>query len=76
MDVTVKTEKTYAVAMTESQATDLLNVAATYESWLKAFPDTEVTDDKISQRDTLSALRMTLLNAGVMLAEPKPEDAD
>ena len=76
MYITVKTEKTYAVVMTESQAINLLSTAATYLEWCDAFPDDELTEERRGERETLDDLRQVLLNAGVLLAGPKPEDAD
>ena len=68
MEVTVKTEKTYAVYMTESQATDLLQVCV-------GDPDYVVLDIREPDiEETLNDLREGLLNAGAMLAGPKQKD--
>jgi hypothetical protein len=70
VDVTVKTEKTYLVVMTESQATDLLQVCVNDPDYVAL----DIREPSIEE--TLDDLRQVLLNAGVLLAGPKPEDAD
>jgi hypothetical protein len=68
MDVTTRTEKTYLVAITESQAADLLSVCV-------GDPDYVVLDIREpSIEETLNALREGLLNAGAMLTGPKQKD--
>lgn len=65
MDVTVKSEKTFLVAMTETQATHLLQVST-------GDPDYCALDIREPGIETtLDDLRLVLLNAGVMLAGPK-----
>jgi len=68
MDITVKTEKTYLVAITETQATDLLSICV-------GDPDYVVLDIREpSIEETLNDLREGLLNAGAMLTGPKQKD--
>ena len=76
MDIKVKTEKTYVISMTESQAINLLLTATTYREWCDSFPDDEITEERRDERETLNDLRESLLNAGVVLLEPKPKDAE
>lgn len=60
MDVTIKTEKTYLVAMTETQATALLQVAIMDPDYVAV----DLRDDGTIEQ-TLTELRQVLLNAGV-----------
>ena len=57
MDVNVKTEKTFLVAMTETQARNLLNVGTRADEL-----ENELTLDEIT---TLDDLRQALLSAGL-----------
>lgn len=61
MDVTVQTEKTFVVSMTETQARDLLTVASSQGA-------TKFTD---SEKETKKKLRLELLESGLRLKDSK-----
>lgn len=69
MDVTTRTETTYVVAMTETQATALLQLAVMDPDYCQI----DLRDDGTIEQ-TLNDLRQGLLNAGALLAGPKQKD--
>jgi hypothetical protein len=66
MDVTVRTEKTYLVTMTEPQARNMLRLARAINS-----DDISVAEiDKTGTLETLDNLRQGLLSSGLTLKDP------
>jgi hypothetical protein len=71
MDVTVKTEKTFVVSMTESQAVNMLRLSRAIDGVILQEEIGLTGNDRTGTLETLSDLRQALLASGITLKDPQ-----
>lgn len=70
MDVTVRTEKTIVVSMTELQAVNLLRLARAIDSTILQEEIGLTGNDQTGTLETLDNLRQALLTSGITPKDP------